>query len=124
MYDKVMTLELLHRLKDSLGEVTVWTEHIESADDFVSGPGGMILLNAICMKLLVVGEEVKALDRRTGGVLLPQYGEIPWKEVMGLRDIIAHHYFEVDAGEIFTVIRTDIPPLLGVILRMIKEMEQ
>ena len=40
---------------------------------------------------------------------------------MGLRDIIAHHYFDVDAGEIFTVVRGDIPPLLKTIRKMIKD---
>lgn len=117
----MLTLEILRRVEESLDEIAAWTEHIASARDFVSTPDGMILLNAVCMKLLVVGEEVKALDRRTGGKLLSQYSEIPWKEVMGLRDIIAHHYFDVDAGEIFTVIRTDIPPLLEVIRRMIED---
>jgi uncharacterized protein with HEPN domain len=78
----------------------------------------MILLNAVCMKLIVVGEEVKGLDRRTGGKLLKLYPSVPWKEVTGLRDIIAHHYFDVDAGEIFTVVKTDLPPLSEVIHQM------
>jgi uncharacterized protein with HEPN domain len=124
MYDRLLTLEILRRLEESLGEVVLWTERVTSAHDFVSTPDGMILLNAVCMKLLAAGEEVKALDRRTGGALLPQYSEIPWKEVKGLRDIIAHHYFDVDAGEIFTVIRTDIPPLLKVIHKMIKNISE
>ncbi len=84
----------------------------------------MILLNAVCMKLLTIGEEVKALDRRTGGKLLSQYGEIPWKEVMGLRDIIAHHYFDVDAGEIFTVVKQDLQLLSDVIRKMINDADK
>jgi uncharacterized protein with HEPN domain len=121
MFDKQLTIEMLRRIEELLDELTAWTAGVESADDFTSTPDGMILLNAVCMKLLVVGEDVKALDRRTAGKLLPRYNEIPWRDVMGLRDIIAHHYFDVDAGEIFTVLRSDIPPLLSTIRKMVQD---
>jgi len=124
MYDKSLTIEILKRVEESLREVIAWTEHIKRADDFAANNEGVILLNAVCMKLIAVGEEVKAIDRRTDGKLLSKYDEIPWKDVMGLRDIIAHHYFDVDAGEIFTVIRTDIPPLLKVINKMISDLSR
>jgi uncharacterized protein with HEPN domain len=124
MYDRLLITEILRRVEESLGEAVTWTEQIASAHDFVSTPGGMILLNAVCMKLLAIGEEIKAIDRRTGGKLLPQYSEVPWKEVMGLRDIIAHHYFDIDAGEIFTVIRTDIPPLRKVLRKMMEDISE
>ncbi len=121
MYDKRVIIDILHRIEESLNEIIEWTKHISSADDFARTPEGVILLNAVCMKLIAIGEEVKAIDRKTGGEWLSRYAEIPWKEVMGLRDIIAHRYFDVDAGEIATVIRSDVPPLLNVIRQMIKE---
>ena len=30
---------------------------------------------------------------------------------MGARDIMAHHYFEVDADEVFNIIKNDLAPL-------------
>jgi uncharacterized protein with HEPN domain len=54
---------------------------------------GMLRLNGICMSFLVVGEEFKKIDRYSDKKLLPNYPEIPWKNVMGLRDKIAHGYF-------------------------------
>jgi uncharacterized protein with HEPN domain len=30
---------------------------------------------------------------------------------MGARDIMAHHYFEVDADEVFKIIKTELEPL-------------
>ncbi|MDR0907982.1 MAG: DUF86 domain-containing protein [Rikenellaceae bacterium] len=122
MYDKLLIREILERIAESLREVVVWTESVRFADDFASNSGGMILLNAVCMKLIAIGEEVKSLDRKTQGELLPKYGEIEWREVMGLRDIIAHHYFDIDAGEIFSVLSVDIPPLVATIERMTKEL--
>lgn len=115
MFDRSLILNIVGRIERSILEVTEWTQNIASADDFCRSSDGMIKLNAVCMKLLSIGEDVKGLDKRTGGSLLSKYPSIPWKNVMGLRDIIAHHYFDVDAEEIFTVITTDFPPLLKVI---------
>ena len=30
---------------------------------------------------------------------------------MGTRDIMAHHYFEVDPDEVFSIVKTEIDPL-------------
>jgi uncharacterized protein with HEPN domain len=37
---------------------------------------------------------------------------------MRLRDVIAHHYFEVDAEKVFAILCDDVPPLLAVIKQM------
>lgn len=57
------------------------------------------------MKLSAVGESVKNLDKITKREFLSNYPEIPWKNVMGVRDVIVHHYFEVDAEEIFVSVK-------------------
>ncbi len=124
MFDKSLALETLENILQSLRDIARWTCDVTSADDFTDSSDGVILLNAVCMKLLAVGEEVKGLDRRSGGELLINYPAIPWKEVMGLRDIIAHHYFEVDAVEIFTVIKNDLPLLSNVIGQMVMDIRQ
>ena len=36
---------------------------------------------------------------------------------MGVRDVIAHHYFDIDAEEIFHIIKCDLKPLLEAIRR-------
>ena len=43
--------------------------------------------------------------------LLPLYPSIEWKEVKGVRDVIAHHYFDIDANEIFSIINNDFDSL-------------
>lgn len=71
----------------------------------------MTLLDATCMLLIAVGESLKNLDKVTEGKLLPTYPSIPWKQVKGLRDIIAHHYFDVDASQIFWILSYELSPL-------------
>ena len=39
------------------------------------------------MQLIFIGESVKTIDMKTDQVYLRQYPQIPWKSIMGLRDI-------------------------------------
>ena len=49
---------------------------------------------------------------------LKNYPSIEWKKVMGMRDIITHHYFDIDAETVFTVCDDHIPELEKVINRI------
>lgn len=60
---------------------------------------------------IAIGESLKGLDKVTKGKLLSTHPEIDWKNVKGLRDIIAHHYFEVDADQIWWIIENELQPL-------------
>ena len=50
--------------------------------------------------------------------------EIDWKNVKGLRDIIAHHYFEVDADQIWWIIENELQPLKKAIQEMIESLKR
>ncbi len=113
---------LLERIAQSLETVNERCKNIQTINDFLDSPGGMVLLDGVCMKLIAIGESIKNLDKLTNRQLLPCYPEIPWREIMGMRDIIVHHYFEVDADVILATVRDGIPPLLDTIKKM-QEME-
>jgi uncharacterized protein with HEPN domain len=81
----------------------------------------MDLLDIVCMKLFAVGETVKAIDKHTNKSFLPLYPSIHWQEIMKMRDIIAHHYFDIDANRVFNTVHNDILPLLRVIEQMKKD---
>jgi len=123
MYDKALAINTLKNIQTSLDEVLEWCKDVTTVDDFVTSPTGMVLLNAVCMKLLAVGEELKNLDRRTGGELLKNYPAVPWKQVKGLRDVIAHQYFSLDAEIIFSVVNVDIKPILKTITQMMADLK-
>jgi uncharacterized protein with HEPN domain len=124
MYDKLLIQDSLLNIEESLQELLEWTEPIATVDDFLTSSQGVILLNASCMKLFSIGEEVKSIDKRTDKTLFPLYPAIEWREVMKMRDVIAHHYFEIDAEKIFAIIRIDVPPLLSVIKQMRQDLQK
>jgi uncharacterized protein with HEPN domain len=121
MYDRTTLVESLQNIERVLQEVIEWTSHIRSSDDFSSSTENIILLNAVCMRLLALGEELKSIDKHTGKTLLPLYPDIDWRRAMKMRDIIGHHYFEINVDVIFDTLRDDIPPLLVVIRKMKKD---
>ena len=84
-------------------------------------PTGMTILDSICMQFIAIGESLKGLDKITSGALLVTHPEIDWKHVKGLRDIIAHHYFDIDAEQIWWIIEKEIPSLKEAIISMKKE---
>ena len=71
------------------------------------------------MQLIAIGEGLKKLDKITNNSLLPKYPEINWKGAKAMRDIISHHYFEIDAEIIFEVCQNKIQPLSNTIKLML-----
>ena len=111
-----IVLHTLEQIELAIGRLQERTKNIRSVDDFLSTPGVMEKLDAACMVLIAIGESIKNLDKVSEGKLLPTYPSIPWKKVMGIRDIMAHHYFEVDADVVFEVIVKELDPLKKAIL--------
>ena len=106
-----IVLHTLDQIELAIERLQERIKNVHTADDFLSTPGGMEKLDAACMVLIAIGESIKNLDKVSEGKLLPTYPSIPWKKVMGIRDIMAHHYFEVDADVVFEVINKELEPL-------------
>lgn len=108
---KDTALHILNRIEEAINTVQARTQIIRSADDFLLSPEGREKLDAACMVIEAIGESFKNLDKVTDYELLPLYPSIEWKEVKGVRDVIAHHYFDIDANEIFGIINNDLESL-------------
>lgn len=121
---KGIALDILEDILSAIEKVEERTKDIHSIDDFLCSSSGMVLLDATCMLLIAIGESLKNLDKTTNGVLLPTYPSIPWKNVKGLRDIIAHHYFDVDASQILWIVKNEISPLKKAICFFIEELKK
>jgi uncharacterized protein with HEPN domain len=67
--------------------------------------------SAILYQIVVIGEAVKRLSADFRN----QHPTVPWREIAGMRDILAHQYDRVEVDEIWGVIQDDIPQLLSMI---------
>jgi uncharacterized protein with HEPN domain len=118
MYDKTLIIEILEQLEQVVENLIESTSNILDINELPKSPDGMLRLNGICMGFIIIGEEIKRIDKYTEKQFLPNYPSISWKNVMGMRDRIAHGYFEIDIEIVFDVLRNDIPPLLKVLKQM------
>ena len=116
MYDTLIAFHILDLIQKSLERISFRFSDISCPDDFLLSESGM-------MKLTAIGESIKNLDKVTNKELLAQYPEIPWRYVMGVRDIIVHHYFDVDADELYRICLEDIPQLQQAIKRMLDDLK-
>lgn len=105
-------MNLLNEVEKAIFLLRSWNQHIESEDDYLTSPEGMKNLAASCMLIEAIGESFKKIDKVTQGGLLPQFPSIPWKSVMGIRDHIAHGYFDIDSEIIFSTVKNDLDALL------------
>jgi len=121
MYDKDLVLEVLGQIRTASQTILGRFKAIKTVSDFTDLPAGREKLDSICMQLIAIGESLKKLDKITEGLLLPKYPQIDWKKAKGLRDIISHQYFDVNAEAIFDVCQTKIKPLHDTITQIIED---
>ena len=105
-------LETLLQIKETILLLQTWNQKVTNVDDYLLSPEGMKNLAASCMLIESIGEGFKKIDKDTNSQLLPLWPSIPWKAVKGMRDQIAHGYFNIDAEVVFNTIKNDLNPLL------------
>jgi uncharacterized protein with HEPN domain len=118
MYDRDLVIEILEQILTAANRIERRFVDISDPDDFLVSEKGIDKLDAICMMLIAIGENLKNLDKITGGTILPQYPEMDWKGAKGMRDIISHHYFDLDAEVVFSICKDHIPCLIETVIKM------
>ena len=114
---------LLKKILQTVERILANSETITSPSFYLLTPSGMERLESTCMLLIAIGEGVKGVDKLTDKKLLSFYPEMDWKGVMGMRDIIAHHYFDLDAEIVYDVIKHDLPKLKDVLQQIVDDLK-
>ena len=100
--------------------IKIWNQDVESVEDYLSSPSGMKTLAATCMLIESIGEASKKIDRHFSDFLSLNAPEIPWKEIKGMRDYIAHGYFNIDADIVYDVVKNELKHLISAINRLLE----
>jgi uncharacterized protein with HEPN domain len=123
MYDKSLVIEILTQILNASNTVSQRFEVVDSVNYFTDTPLGMEKLDGICMQLIAIGESLKNIDKITDKKLLANYPQVDWKGVKGIRDIISHHYFDIDADEIYFVCDTKLDTLITTIEKILEDIK-
>ena len=106
----------------AIGQISEWNDGIHCSDDFTSTPDGMKTLAASSMLIEAIGEGIKKLYHRTDGAIFQMRPDIPWREIMGMRNHIAHGYFDIDADLIYDVIKNELDPLTDALKHILENL--
>ncbi len=115
---------MLSQIDAAINEIQVWNKDVRNVDDYLSSLDGSRNLAATSMMLESIGEAVKKIDKLTNGELFLLKPEIPWKQIKGMRDHIAHGYFDIDVEMIWQVVNEELLPLQAAIKELITCLNQ
>ena len=74
-----------------------------------------LVFDAVRVRLIEIGESVKDIDPE----LLATEPEVPWRDVAGMRDHLAHRYFDTDHSILSATVDNDLPGLTAATERML-----
>ena len=73
-----------------------------------------LVFDAVRVRLMEVGEAVKAITPE----LLAAEPAVPWQDIAGMRDHLAHRYFDTDHAIVAATVERDLPPLVAAVRRL------
>lgn len=117
-------IDKLQQILESIEIIRVRCNDYEQVDNLLETPWGMTVLDACIMRLQIIGETIKAIDDKTNHSLLSNYPNIPWRKVIGLRNIISHEYANIDYDIIWNVICEHLFPLEKSITKVISDLQK
>lgn len=98
--DKANLLAIL----DSCQKIQKFTSGISDADTFFADEK---TFDAVLMNFVIIGEAVARISEG----LKQENKHVPWIKIKGLRNLVAHDYFGVDAEEVWQIIKNNLPEL-------------
>jgi uncharacterized protein with HEPN domain len=110
-------IDILELIAESIQLVQERFSRIQEADDFVNTAEGVTLLDAISMRLQVIGESVKQIQKIDAS-FLKDHPEIEWDKIARFRDLVSHHYQHVDHEIVYDICCTHVPILREVVRKM------
>ena len=103
---------------EHLDEVASFFEEIKQPEDFVKTKQGKAYYSAILMHLQAGSELLKKSFQAHESIFL-KYDNIPWREVIRLRDLISHHYDKLQYEVVFDICTNSVPTLTETIRKII-----
>lgn len=102
------------RLEDILAAIDMIATHLQRGD-LHDG----LVFDAVRVRLIEIGEAVKALPPD----LLTTEADLPWAQIAGMRDRLAHRYFDTSHAILAATVEEDLPQLDAATRRLLQRIE-
>lgn len=74
--------------------------------------------DSIARRLSIIGEIAARLPKSATS----EMREVPWKDIVGMRNKIIHDYGEIDVAVLWKTVKTDLSPLKKAVASRLKEL--
>ena len=118
--DKKSICELLDYILQSLILIQKRFDYITAVDDFLKDEAGIEKLDAISMRLQSIGDAIKNIYKHNKEILLSEADDYYWSGIIKLREIISHHYIDIDSEIIFDICKNELKLLEQIICKVKK----
>jgi uncharacterized protein with HEPN domain len=75
--------------------------------------------DAVLRNLQVLAESTQRLSDG----LKARHSQVPWRTIAAFRNVLVHGYLGVNLERVWQILHEDMPPLMGQILEILKELE-
>lgn len=102
----------LEHILESINLIQTHVKGLKFSDFADSWP----LLDASIHRIEVIGEAAN----KVSDSFKKKHKDIPWKDIVGMRNFLIHEYFNVDDKEVWRTIKKDLPYLKKMIKNILK----
>jgi uncharacterized protein with HEPN domain len=102
-----MTHDIIDYVQDIYDELNNITNFLKDLE-YIDFQKDIKTLYAVIRSLEIIGEAAKHIPDR----IRNKFKKIPWKKIMGMRNIITHEYFGVNTKIIWETAKSNIPGLI------------
>jgi len=79
-----------------------------------------LIQDGVIRQLEVIGEAVRQVSTQ----LRARHPQIPWQDIVGMRDKLIHHYFGVDIEMVWLTATADLPVLKSAVTEMLNSLTE
>jgi len=105
----------LQHILDAIVEIESYTRQV-GFDDFAENS---MMRFASIKQLEIIGEAANSLTDQ----FKRRFSDIEWRAIIGLRNILVHHYFGIDENVVWGIIQKDIPELKVKVVEILGSLE-
>ncbi len=109
--------------RDDLGRLQDILDAIKRIEYYMRGTNrkrftdDLMRQDAVIHQIEIIGEA----GRNVSSEFQQQHPEIPWSQMIGMRNKIVHDYFEIDIPTVWETAKKDLPPLKQAVARLVKQ---
>jgi uncharacterized protein with HEPN domain len=105
----------LGHILEAIDKISTYT-HEMTFDEFSRDS---LTLDAVSRNLGIIGEAAKNIPEDVRS----QHDEIPWREILGMRNVLAHGYMTLDMPTIWQTVTEDLPAIRPMLETMLGQTE-